>query len=111
MITGLAKEIEYTEGIYSSISVEDLNNYFKNYFSLDNRFISIVAPDFITDLPTETDIEKLFKKVSQKDIEPYEFELKNTDLIKKDLTGSKIVKRKRFPRSDIIKLTLENAAI
>ena len=34
MITGLAKEIEYTEDIYSSISVEDLNNYFKNYFSL-----------------------------------------------------------------------------
>ena len=110
MITGLAKEIEYTEDIYSSISVEDLNNYFKNYFSLDNRFISIVAPDFITDLPTKTDIEKLFKKVSQKDIEPYEFELKNTDLIKKDLSGSKIVKRKRFPRSNIVKLTLENGA-
>ena len=42
----------------------------------NNRIISIVAPDFITDLPTETDIEKLFKTVSQKNIKPYKFELK-----------------------------------
>ena len=32
MITGLAKEIEYTEDIYKSISIEDLNNYFKKLF-------------------------------------------------------------------------------
>ena len=110
MITGLAKEIEYTEEMFKSISVQDLNDYFKNYLSSKNRIISIVAPDFITDLPTETDIEKLFKTVSQKNIKPYKFELKNTELIKKDLIGSKIVKRKRFPRSNIIKLTLENGA-
>ena len=42
MITGLAKEIEYTEDIYNSISVEDLNNYFKNYFSLDNRLFQLL---------------------------------------------------------------------
>ena len=110
MITGLAKEIEYTEEMFKSISVEDLNDYFKNYLSSNNRIISIVAPDFITDLPTQAEIENLFQTVSQKNIEPYKFELKNTELIKDDLTGSKIVKRKRFPRSNIIKLTLENGA-
>ena len=110
MITGLAKEIEYTEEVFKSISVEDLNDYFKNYLSSNNRIISIVAPDFITDLPTQAEIENLFEIVSQKNIEPYKFELKNTELIKDDLNGSKIVKRKRFPRSNIIKLTLENGA-
>ena len=94
MITGLAKEIEYTEEIFKSISVEDLNDYFKNYLSSNNRIISIVAPDFITDLPTQAEIESLFEIVSQKNIEPYEFELKNTELIKDDLNGSKIVKEK-----------------
>ena len=110
MITGLKKEIEYTLEIFKSISVEDLNEYFKNYLSSNNRIISILAPDSITDLPTEKNIEKLFKTVSLKDIEPYEFELKNIELIKEDLNGSKIVKRKRFPRSNIIKLTLKNGA-
>ena len=96
MITGLKKEIEYTLEIFKSISVEDLNEYFKNYLSSNNRIISILAPDSITDLPTEKNIENLFKTVSLKDIEPYEFELKNIELIKEDLNGSKIVKRKRF---------------
>ena len=110
MITGLAKEIKYTGEMFKSISVEDLNDYFKNYLPSNKRIISIVAPDFINNLPTETQIENLFQTVSQKNIEPYEFELKNTELIKDDLTGSKIVKRKRFPRSNVIKLTLENGA-
>jgi len=110
MITGLAKEIKYTGEIFKSISVEDLNDYFKNYLLSNNRIISIVAPDFINNLPTETQIENLFQTVIQKNIEPYEFELKNTELIKDDLIGSKIVKRKRFPRSNVIKLTLENGA-
>ena len=43
MITGLAKEIEYTEEMFKSISVEDLNDYIKNYLSSNNRIISIVA--------------------------------------------------------------------
>ena len=110
MISGLAKEIEYSEDILSSISVEDLNNYFNNHFEENNRIISIKAPDFINNLPTEQDIENLFKKISQKQIEPYEFEINEVELIKEDLKGSKIIKRKRFPRSNIIKITLENGA-
>ena len=110
MISGLQKEIEYSEDILSSISVEDLNEYFNNHFKENNRIISIKAPDFINNLPTEQDIENLFKKISQKQIEPYEFEINEVELIKEDLKGSKIIKRKRFPRSNIIKITLENGA-
>lgn len=110
MISGLQKEIEYHENIYSSITVEDLNQYFKNYFRAENRIITLQAPDHIKDLPTEQEIEELFTKVSQKPIEPYEFEFKEVELIKEDLKGSKIIKKIRFPRTDIIKLTLENGA-
>ncbi|WP_440677434.1 M16 family metallopeptidase [Candidatus Pelagibacter sp. HIMB1587] len=110
MISGLQKEIEYSENILSSITAEDLNDYFNNHFEETNRIISIRAPDFINNLPTEKDIEKIFQKVSQKQIEPYEFEINEVELIKEDLKGSKIIKRKRFPRSNIIKITLENGA-
>ena len=110
MISGLQKEIEYSENILSSITAEDLNDYFNNHFEETNRIISIRAPDFINNLPTEKDIEKIFQKVSQKQIEPYEFEINEVELIKEDLKGSKIIKRKRFPRSNIIKRTMENGA-
>ena len=110
MISGIDKEVEYTEDILKTISIKDLNEYFRNYFKEENRIISIVAQDHITDLPTEEQIENLISKVSTKEIEPYQFEVKQVELIKEDLKGSKIIKRKRFPRSDITKLTLENGA-
>ena len=110
MISGIDKEVEYTEDILKTISIKDLNEYFRNYFKEENRIISIVAQDNITDLPTEEQIENLISKVSTKEIEPYQFEVKQVELIKEDLKGSKIIKRKRFPRSDITKLTLENGA-
>ena len=110
MISGIDKEVEYTEDILKTISIKDLNEYFRNYFKEENRIISIVAQDNITDLPTEKQIENLISKVSTKEIEPYQFEVKQVELIKEDLKGSKIIKRKRFPRSDITKLTLKNGA-
>ena len=110
MISGIDKEVEYTEDILKTISIKDLNEYFRNYFKEENRIISIVAQDNITDLPTEEQIENLISKVSTKEIEPYQFEVKQVELIKEDLKGSKIIKRKRFPRSDITKLTLKNGA-
>ena len=110
MISGIDKEVEYTEDILKTISIKDLNEYFRNYFKEENRIISIVAQDHVTNLPSEEQIENLISKVSTKEIEPYKFEVKEVELIKEDLKGSKIIKRKRFPRSDIIKLTLENGA-
>ena len=110
MITGIAKEIDYSSDILNSISVEDLNNYFKNFYKAENRIILISAPDYIKNLPSEQELENLFTKVSQKEIKPYKFELNQVELINKNLTGSKIVKRKRFPRTDITKLTLKNGA-
>ena len=53
MISGIDKEVEYTEDILKTISIKDLNEYFRNYFKEENRIISIVAQDNITDLPTE----------------------------------------------------------
>ena len=110
MISGIDKEVEYTEDIFKTISVKDLNDYFRNYFKEENRIISVVAQDQIENMPTEEQIENLIKKVSSKKIEPYQFEIKQVELINEDLKGSKIIKRKKLPRSDITKLTLENGA-
>ena len=37
-------------------------------------------------------------------------ELKKVELLDKELTGSKIIKRKRYPNTNVVKITLENGA-
>ena len=108
MISGAAKEVEYTSDILPSITVDDLNNYFKNYIKAENQIISIKAPEYINNIPNREEINQLLEKVSQKDIEPYQFTLKEVELIQDELIGSKIIKRKKFPRTDVQQITLAN---
>ena len=110
MISGTAKEVEYTSEILPSITVDDLKNYFDNYTKAENQIINIKAPEYIKNLPNRDEIEQIIEKVSQKDIEPYQFTLKKSELIKEELKGSKIVKRKKFPRSDVHQIILKNGA-
>ena len=110
MISGTAKEVEYTSEILPSITVDDLKNYFNNYIKAENQIISIKAPEYIKSLPNRDEIDQLLEKVSQKDIEPYQFTLKKAELIKEELKGSKIIKRKKFPRSDVHQIILNNGA-
>ena len=108
MISGPAKELEYTSEILPSITVDDLKNYFNNFIKAENQIISITAPEYIKNLPNRDEIDRLIDKVSQKDIEPYQFTFKEAELIKEKLKGSKIIKRKKFPKSDVKQITLEN---
>jgi len=108
MISSSEDELKFVEEIMLSITIEDLNDYFKNYIQAKNQIIQIKAPTYIKNLPNEEDIKKLFAEVESKDIKPYEFVLKDIELIKEDLVGSKIVKRARYPNTGVIKLTLAN---
>ncbi|MBT7624120.1 MAG: insulinase family protein, partial [Flavobacteriaceae bacterium] len=92
------------------ITVDDLKNYFNNYIKAENQIISIKAPDYIKSLPNRNEIDQLIEKVSQKDIGPYQFTLKEAELIKEELKGSKIIKRKKFPKSDVHQIILNNGA-
>jgi zinc protease len=108
MISGSAKEVEYTSELLPSITVEDLKTYFNSYIKADNQIISIKAPEYIKSLPSRDEIDQLLETVSQKDIKPYQFTLKKAELIKEDLKGSKIIKRKKFPKSDVHQIILDN---
>ena len=108
MISGTAKEVGYTSELLPSITVDDVKNYFNNYIKAENQIINIKAPEYIKNLPNKDEINQLIEKVSQKNIEPYQFILKEEELIKEELKGSKIIKRKKFPRSDVHQITLAN---
>ena len=108
MISGEEKELEYTTDVLASIGVDDLNNYFKKYTAGENKILSLKAPEYIKDLPSENELKSLISKIKKEEIKPYKFELKKTVLIDDDLKGSKIIKRKKYPNSGVIELTLGN---
>ena len=110
MISSSEDQLKYTEEILPSITILDLNDYFRKYTQAKNQIINIKAPAYIKELPSADEIKKLFKEVESKDIKPYEFEVKEVELIKEDLVGSKIIKRVRYPKTDVIKLTLKNGS-
>jgi zinc protease len=108
MISGPKYEVEYSSKLLPSITLDDVKNYFNNYIKAENQIINIRAPDFIKRLPNKNEITQLIEKVSQKNIEPYQFTLRETDLIKEELKGSKIIKRKKFPKSNVQQIILAN---
>lgn len=108
MISSSEDQLKFTKEIMPSITVKDLNDYFKNYIKAKSQIIHIKAPSYIKNLPNEAEIKKLFEEIEDKDIKPYEFVLKEVELIKEDLVGSKIIKRVRYPKTGVIKLTLAN---
>ena len=110
MITGVKKELEIKREILPEITVQDLSNYFLKYIRAENQILIIKAPEYIQNIPSKDDIDQMAAKISQQEIKPYVFELKQVELIKKDLLGSKIIKRKKYPQSNVIKLTLGNGA-
>ena len=108
MISSSEDQLKFTREILPSITILDLNNYFKKYIQAKNQIISIKAPAYIKDLPNEAEIKKLFNEVANKAIKPYEFKLKEVELIKEELIGSKIIKRVKYPKTKVVKLTLKN---
>ena len=108
MISGPEKELEYTKDVHASLDVDDLNNYFRKYTAGYNQILSLKAPDYIQDLPNENELKGLIAKIKKEKIEPYEFELKEAITINDDLQGSKIIKKKKYPKTGVIELTLAN---
>jgi len=108
MISSSKDQLKFTKEMLPLITIQDLNNYFKKYIQAKNQIISIKAPAYIKNLPNEVEIKNLFNEVNNKAIKPYEFQLKEVKLIKEELIGSKIIKRVKYPKTNVIKLTLKN---
>ena len=110
MISGPEKYLEYTEDILPSITLKDINNYFKNYIKNENQILAVKGPASIDNLPNQNQINEIKDLVASKNIEPYEYEIKKVELIKEELKGSKITKTKFYPNSDVKRITLDNGA-
>ena len=111
MISGPENEYKFSAEILPSISLEDINEYFKNYIKAENQIIELRGPSNIVNLPNKEELLNLENEVKLSSIDPYVYEIKKVELIKKDLKGSKIVNSKYYPSTKIKKISLENGAV
>ena len=110
MISGPEKYIEYSKKILPTISLSEVNNYFENYIKNENQILQIKGPSSVKNLPDVNEINKIKKIVISNKIEKYDYELKKVELIKGNLEGSKIIKTKFYPNSNVKEITLSNGA-
>ena len=111
MISGPENEYKYSVEILPTISLEDINQYFNNYVKAENQIIELKGPSNIINLPNKEDLSNLENEVKLSSIDPYVYEIRKVELIKKELKGSKIVNSKYFPSTKIKKISLENGAV
>ena len=110
MIIGTAAQYQLVKDIYPSITLQDVNRFFKEAFNGTNRIIEISVPERIRNVPSQTDIDKIFTKVQSKALVQNSFKINPKKLISKELPGSAIVKREWIESLQITKITLANGA-
>ena len=54
-VTGIKNELEITKQLLTTISIEDLNEYFQNWFNYNDRIINVILPDKLKNSLSEED--------------------------------------------------------
>ena len=111
MIIGSKAQYKLVQEIVPDLTLQDVNQFFREALSGKNRIIEISAPERITNLPSEADIDKMFVKVQSKQLVQNSFKIKQKKLITKELPGSAIVNKEINKELEITKITLANGAI
>ncbi|WP_035483484.1 M16 family metallopeptidase [Gaetbulibacter saemankumensis] len=93
VITDIEKEYEIAKQILDNISLEELHETFKGFYTENNRFVNVTGVEGQDNL-TESDVKAIISAVeNDKTIEPYSEALDGKTLISGvDITPGKIVK-------------------
>jgi len=108
MVSGIDFEFQLAKQIMSSITLKDINNDFKKYSQPDDRLILFKSSEKYKDLITKEMFVNLENEISKNKQKQSTYALKNKKLIDKELKGSKIVKERKYPNTDITELELAN---
>lgn len=110
-ITSIDFDWEFAQKILPSISAEEVSAMAKNWFSPENRVIVVKGPD----KPEAKHLSKdealsIISGIENSKIDPYIDLAVSSNLISKELKGSKVIKTKELPEFGAIEWTLGNQA-
>lgn len=110
-ITSIEFDWEFARKILPTISAEEVSAMAKQWFIPGNRVIVVKGPD----KPEAKHLSKeealsIISKIENSKIDPYVDQAVSSNLISKELKGSKVIKTKELPEFGAIEWTLENTA-
>jgi zinc protease len=108
-ITSMDFDWEFAQKVLPTITVEEVSSKAKQWMTPENRVIVVMGPDkpeakHLTKEQALTIMTDIDKSV----VEPYTEEVVSSNLIKKELTGSKVKSTKKLPEFNAVEWTLGN---
>jgi len=108
-LTSIDFDWEFTQKILPTISVEEVSSRAKEWMTPENRVFVIMGPD----KPEAKHLTKeeafaMMKEIENSQIEPYVDEVVSSNLISKELKGSKVKSTKKLPEFNAVEWTLGN---
>lgn len=110
-ITSIDFDWEFAQKILPTISSEEISAIAKKWFTPENRVIIVIGPD----KPEARHLSKdealsIISEIENSKIDPYVDQVVSSNLISKELKGSKVIKTKELPEFGAIEWTLGNQA-
>lgn len=108
-MTSIDFDWEFAQKIVPTISVEEVSAKAKQWMTPENRVLVVMGPD----KPEAKHLSKeqaltIMSEVENSKVEPYADQVVSTDLIKKELTGTKVKSTKKLPGFNAVEWTLGN---
>lgn len=108
-ITSIDFDWEFTQKILPTISVEEISARAKKWMTPENRVIVVMGPD----KPEAKHLSKeqalaIMTELENSPIEPYADQAVSSNLISKELKGSKVKSTKKLPEFNAVEWTLGN---
>ncbi len=108
-LTSIDFDWEFVQKVLPTISVEEISAKAKLWFTAENRVIVVQGPD----KPEAKHLSKeyalaMMENIDKSQVGPYTEEAVSTNLIKKELKGSKVKSTKKLPEFDAVEWTLGN---
>ena len=108
-LTSIDFDWEFVQKILPTISVEEVSARAKKWMTPENRVIVVIGPD----KPEAKHLSKeqaltIMSELDKSPVEPYTDQVVSTNLISKELKGSKVKATKKLPEFDAVEWTLGN---
>jgi len=108
-LTSIDFDWQFAQAIVPTISAEEVSSKAKQWMTPENRVIVVTGPD----KPEAKHLSKdqalaIIAEVENSTIEPYADEVVSTNLISKELKGSKVKTTKQLPEFNAVEWTLDN---
>jgi zinc protease len=110
-LTSIDFDWQFAQAILPTISVEEISAKAKQWMTPENRVIVVMGPDKAEakHLSKEQALA-IMTEVENSQIEPYADQVVSTNLISKELKGSKVKNTKQLPEFNAVEWTLGNDA-